>query len=1366
MERHRGALRRALGAMTSAAVLVGAMASVPALAAPTTVDDSSDTPFTTTSAAAVAPTAPGTRSGNDVVTCVGPTGEVTTSIAWRAAVDGRAVTVNAYGADDLTRGMKFDIRATATVDGETVRLSGAVGADDDRAPTTLGGERTADASAGTITLNEWLIRTFEDDGLVMPYTCAPTGSPDPIQADAGSPTEPGTPAQAEGRAKAGTGASAQALVASPTVRGTIALPAPSEYGSVTVDVYRRVIDEWDDSAYYEWYDWLWLPAWDATSVDYGFDLPTGSYRIGVRSDSGDWPTTFNGGATRLGSAADIAVDDASTTVVDFAPQLAARVQGTIVMTGERDARMPDPGAYVRLTRVGDARDWDSVAVDEDGSFAFGSLHAGEYYLTVESKTAAFPSRDNVRRVTLAPDDLVDDVREEVVLNPLLSGRVTNSAGAPLQWAGVSASTVGEDEDGYVAPLDGRYTTTDEDGRYALFAPRSSEQVIEFHGTDEYVGRYYGGGTSWVSAERVSVGERSVGQINMVLLRGAKITGRVILPDGHSVEDVRVTARRLDEESYTDYYEYSLDWGQETELAEDGSYVLRGLEPGRYAVEFRGGWGSSLLEVFHDGSTDVGIEGLIIVEAESVTELPPVTMVAGSTVSGSVVVPEGTELSELFVDLYRVEDGESRHAGGTWVVDDGTWTVLGLGAGDYVVRASPDAYYSEVLATYYGGSTSLEDAKVVTVGSGGALTGLEIVMATAGRFVVRAEMPEGVDLDDVRVTLSDDEYMDMTQWWDADAGEAVFRGVRPGRYVVQFSGGGLLPEFVGGTRLRDDATWFPMAAGGAVEVEGRPVMGGRVSGTVASRGGSERPLEVSLMTMEDEGWYYHVTQDVEIGEPFSFGGLEAGTYTARLSDAWNGEVYAWYGGSSGSTAQSFDVARGQRLEGIDLVLPEFGAAAGTLVVPEGLDPDDFAVVAHRWDGTEWAWGIRIHPDEEGHWAASLFPGTYRFIGYSHHHEFVLSDSDALAAATDVEVSPESPADAVTVQIEQGRLSGHVTFPREGGGTGYVRIERRVPGEDAWVETSVEVDDEGNWTAWGAPAGVYRIAYDGDRWLPLTWLGGNDRVGATLVTLASGERRDDLDITVRNGATLSGRFNFEVAPGELGYRYAHVVLMQRQSDGTWDDIRTFPDAQWDPVVFSGLSPGTYRLRGEGAHPFRSYAGYYGGVTFEEAIDIEMGTETVNLGTVLVLLARDLSDEDDPVGPSPEPSPEPTPEPTPTPEPEPKPTIEPKPTAKPVPKPVVKVVKLSAKPKVTGTAKVGKTLKVSKVKVKSTDAKAKVTITYQWQTKKGKKFVKVKGATKSKLKLTKKLKGKQVRLRITVKAKGHTTLVHTTVWSKKVA
>ena len=125
--------------------------------------------------------------------------------------------------------------------------------------------------------------------------------------------------------------------------------------------------------------------------------------------------------------------------------------------------------------------------------------------------------------------------------------------------------------------------------------------------------------------------------------------------------------------------------------------------------------------------------------------------------------------------------------------------------------------------------------------------------------------------------------------------------------------------------------------------------------------------------------------------------------------------------------------------------------------------------------------------------------------------------------------------------------------------------------------------------------------------------------------------------------------------------------------------------------------------------------------------------------------LSPELKPQFQGPAPTPTPTPTPKPTPNPTPTPTPHPKPTPTPTPKPTPGTFK-AAKPKITGTAKAGKTLTV---KVGTWSPKPS-RFSYQWL-RSGKV---IKGATKSTYKLVKADRKNEIAVRVTGTTPGYRT------------
>ena len=236
------------------------------------------------------------------------------------------------------------------------------------------------------------------------------------------------------------------------------------------------------------------------------------------------------------------------------------------------------------------------------------------------------------------------------------------------------------------------------------------------------------------------------------------------------------------------------------------------------------------------------------------------------------------------------------------------------------------------------------------------------------------------------------------------------------------------------------------------------------------------------------------------------------------------------------------------------------------------------------------------------------------------------------------------------------------------------------------------------------------------VPEFWDDATTLVAARDIDVTSGGTTSGLDAELSSRASLSGT----VTAGALtvtGVRvkaYARVGGAWQEIDST--DVRT--NGRWE---LAGLAAGTYRLE---------FTDPTGRLRSEFHDDVA----TVTAAKDLVLTARGRI-----TGIATELVSATTPTPTPKP----------------------KTIKRAKAPKISGTAKVGKTLKVSKGVWKPSSVKVK----FQWFTKKGNKLVKVKGGKNAKLKLKKSMPGKRYLVRVTVYKKGYRTVTFMTKWSKKV-
>lgn len=151
----------------------------------------------------------------------------------------------------------------------------------------------------------------------------------------------------------------------------------------------------------------------------------------------------------------------------------------------------------------------------------------------------------------------------------IEGTVTAaSGGAALEGIGACAYEIGGD-------LEEACGLTDDEGEYLLDELEPGQYKVEFWDQSlEYIGQYYEDAEFWEDATAVAVtsGGTAIG-IDAELDKAARIEGEVnVVGSGAPLEEVEVCA-----------------WGEESfrcgETGSDGKYVIAGLWPGEYEIEF-------------------------------------------------------------------------------------------------------------------------------------------------------------------------------------------------------------------------------------------------------------------------------------------------------------------------------------------------------------------------------------------------------------------------------------------------------------------------------------------------------------------------------------------------------------------------------------------------------------------------------------------------------------------------------------------------------------------------------------------------------------------------------------------------------------
>jgi molybdopterin-binding protein len=194
-----------------------------------------------------------------------------------------------------------------------------------------------------------------------------------------------------------------------------------------------------------------------------------------------------------------------------------------------------------------------------------SAYMDGYYTT--SNTNHFTSQiSGASGVVVGPSKT--GISAKIVTGRTISGKITNTAGTPLEFATVSASNLGHDRSAY----------TDASGNYTIRGLSSASQILQIqppYGDNLMTGYYTASNsnrfTSVESGATALVVPPSLTGINVKVPAGYKISGKITGPGGVALGNAGIYAYKS---SYSGY----------ANSAADGTYTVNGLGSGTYTVQ--------------------------------------------------------------------------------------------------------------------------------------------------------------------------------------------------------------------------------------------------------------------------------------------------------------------------------------------------------------------------------------------------------------------------------------------------------------------------------------------------------------------------------------------------------------------------------------------------------------------------------------------------------------------------------------------------------------------------------------------------------------------------------------------------------------
>ncbi len=309
-------------------------------------------------------------------------------------------------------------------------------------------------------------------------------------------------------------------------------------------------------------------------------LATGTYQVQFSAPMGsDLVSEYFRDTTNYSAATPVTVT-ADNTTTDIDAQLATGGKITGRVTNSNGTPIANVSVYVN-TSVGPGGPYGSAITGADGTYTISGLASGdyrvqftapmgsdlvnEYYRDTTNYSAATPVTVTAGRTTSAID-------AQLATGGRITGRVTDTNGAPIANASVSASPAGAVSGGFGSAMTGT------DGTYTISGlPAGSYQVRFAPMGSDLISEYYRDTTNYSAATPVTVtaGNTTTG-IDADLAPGGKITGRVTNSNGTPIANISVSANPAGVGS----------GGYSSAMTStDGTYTISGLPAGSYQVHF-------------------------------------------------------------------------------------------------------------------------------------------------------------------------------------------------------------------------------------------------------------------------------------------------------------------------------------------------------------------------------------------------------------------------------------------------------------------------------------------------------------------------------------------------------------------------------------------------------------------------------------------------------------------------------------------------------------------------------------------------------------------------------------------------------------
>lgn len=702
----------------------------------------------------------------------------------------------------------------------------------------------------------------------------------------------------------------------------------------------------------------------------------------------------------------------------------------------------------------------------------------------------------------------------------VSGTVTAVGGEALEGISVCA----REQSSFVPQC----ATTDAGGAYEIEILQTGKYRVKFEGGDDYVDRWFADAANEGEADVLSVSSSHLTEgVDAELPPAGQVEGTVTDAVTHAgIGGVSACARQ----------EGSVFSAGCATTDGSGHYLLGGLPPGSYAVDFNAGSepaSRDYLGEYYDDIANAGEATPVEVTAGATSAAIDAKLEKGARISGTVTDEGGKPVAGVMV---CAEVAKPRRNFGPCASSgaDGTYTIHRVRSGNYRVGFFPGPFSGNYLDQYYDDQPSRKLAQTIAAAAPATVAGVDATLHPGGQ--IEGTITDGLTANPlqnaracaVEIGAEGGERCAQT----SASGTYAIGSLPTGTFEVIFSGGpgnpGSASERYDSQPIDDSGTPVVVTAGATVTgIDGDLPRGGSVRGTVTAEV-SGLPIEsievCALRGHQAEGRCIFTDQ---LGN-YEITGLDVGSYAIRFrpgtpfgpgaepSDPdW---ITQWYSSqATRADAEPLEVVSGITFLGVDAEMVSGARISGTLTGAGGVPiPSGYSCAVPSGSGEE---RCGFAGEDGNYQIQGLAPGSYQVRfganpangGTGWLPEFWEDKPDA-AAADEVEVLGGVTEEVDAELQSAGAISGRVTVAGSG-----------APLPEAFVCAIPDGETEAANCAEAGANGKYLIPL-----LP----SGSYRVEFSVSYFEDGERLDEFETQFHAGASsLGGSAVVDVSAGSI-------------------------------------------------------------------------------------------------------------------------------------------------------------------------------------------------------------------------------------------